>query len=148
MAHTIEEWLEADADRAMSRQRAQADAAKLVATFVVGIVATLVATSFQVGSPLSDNRWEAVLLAASVILTAMVVFLDRISEADRNAILAEAQVRHWDKQELLTELRMNLIAASKDNQKVLREVRICLFIQFLVAISCGLTAVIAMLHQS
>lgn len=51
MAQTPEEWLEVQADRALARQRAQADTAKLLATFAAGVAGALVATALQVGAP-------------------------------------------------------------------------------------------------
>jgi hypothetical protein len=147
MSQAVERWLEADADRAMSRQRAQADAAKLVATFLVGVVATLVAAMLQLGSPDAYSRWSSGLLAASILLTVVVFGLDRISEADHHGILEQAQVLHWDEQMLLSKLRLNLIAAAKDNQKVLHEVWVGLLIQFISVISCGTVAVLGMLHR-
>jgi hypothetical protein len=132
----------------MNRQRAQADAAKLIATFVDGVAAAVVAAALQVGLPRTDLQWAAGLLGGGIILTVAVIVLDRISEADYKSILAETQIRGWSEERLLSELRLNNIAASGDNQKVLREVWIALLVQFTVATSSGIVAAIGMLNRA
>lgn len=147
MSQSVADWLEADADRAMSRQRAQADAAKLVATFVVGVTASVVASALQMNRSGSAtyNKWASVLLALSVFLTALVVLMDRISEADYKSLLGEARIQDWTDSELLKELQVLTITASRDNQKVLREIWFALLTQFLAASACGTIAVLSML---
>jgi uncharacterized membrane-anchored protein len=147
MSNSVVDWLEANADRAMSRQRSQADAAKLVATFVVGVAASTVASALQMNRSGSGtyNRWSSALLALSVILTVAVVVLDRISEADHKSILEEAQVRGWSEAKLLEELQVATITASQDNRKVVREIWCALLVQFICASLCGLFATLGML---
>jgi hypothetical protein len=149
MSQAIAAWLEADADRSMNRQRAQTDSAKLVATFVVGVVGVIVAASLQLTAPpVAHRQLTAWLLATSVALTVLVIILDRISEADHEGIITEARIRNWGEDRLLQELRLNTITASKDNQKVLHEVWIGLLVQFAAATSCGAIATIGMLSRS
>jgi uncharacterized membrane protein len=147
MSESVTNWLEGDADRAMSRQRAQADSAKLVATFVIGVAASVVASALQMNRTGAEsyNKWASILLALSAILTVFVIILDRISEADHKSLLEEAHVKKWSEAELLEELRTLTITASRDNQKVLREVQLALLLQFVVASVCGITAAIGML---
>ena len=145
MHDSIAAWVEANADRVQARQKAQADAAKLIATFIVAVAASLVAAQLQEKTSAVFDRWSVILLAVSTVLAVMVVLLDRLSEADHLEILEEARLLGWDNETLLGELRLNSVAAARDNEKVLREVRIALLVQFVCAIAGGAVAVAGLL---
>lgn len=145
MEDAVAQWVEGNADRAQSRQRAQADAAKLVATFVAGVAATLVGTQLQVPGDPGYDKWSAILLAVSVGLAVVVILLDRLSESDHLQVLEDARVKGWDDEQVMKELRFNAVVASRDNEKVLREVRVALFAQFVCAAASGAVAALGLL---
>jgi hypothetical protein len=74
-------------DRALNRQRSQADNAKLVATFVTAVVATVVATALQVGDkPTWLDLAATILLAVTIWLTWAVVDRDGLKDVDRDQV--------------------------------------------------------------
>src|SRR4051812_27706898 len=81
MVATPDEWLEEQTGRIAARQRARADNLKLIATFAAGIAATLVASALQTGqTPSWHDRAASVGLTVTVVLTALVLLADRLSE--------------------------------------------------------------------
>jgi hypothetical protein len=142
----VAEWLENHADRLSARQRAQADVAKLVVTFTTGVAATLVGTALQVSPTTKLDRAATWVLAAAVILTLIVLFLDRVREADHEALFTEARLRGWDDARLLMELRFAVVAAAQFNLRWLVFVRAAVAAQVSVAIVAGMLAGISLLR--
>ena len=113
----VKAWKQARADQAYTRQRAQADNAKLIATFVAAIVATLVATGLQVGSPSWLDVLATLGLTIVVILTWCVIQNDRLQEVDEarvdQVLLNSAWA--WDrKREELDQLTQALVYFNDD----------------------------------
>jgi hypothetical protein len=145
VAITLPEWLDSQTDRTSSRQRAQVDTSKLVATFSAGIVATIVATALQVGDPTAWDRVAAGLLALSFAVALAVILLDRLTVADQAAILQSAQIRGWSEAQIINELRVASLTASLANEAVVRSVRLAVAVQVTVSLCCGASAIISLL---
>jgi hypothetical protein len=130
MSTSTADWLETQSDRISSRQRAQADTAKLLATFASGVAATMVATALQVGAtPSGMDRRASIVLGIGLLLTVGVVFLDRLTEADHRVLLQRSVVYGWSEGRLLTEFRAATLAATDANESVLRMVWSALWLQ-------------------
>ena len=140
MSTTVTEWIEGHSDRVLARQRAQADAAKLLATFSTGVAAALVATGLQVGQPSDWDRRATWILLASGLLAIVVALLDRMKEADLELTLAESQIQGWTEDELVRELRLATLQATYGNAVLLRWVRTALVVQICVSLLDGIAA--------
>jgi hypothetical protein len=146
---TSEDWLEGQAERIMARQRSRADTAKLVATFAAGIAATLVASALQTAVTPSTLTWvTAWALAATVLLTAAVVLLDRLEEPDHAKVLQLAALGHWNDAHLLFELRAAALEAARLNERTIGRIAAFLWLQLIVAVFTGVTAAYSMLNAS
>jgi hypothetical protein len=142
MPQTSAEWLESQADRAFSRQRAQVDTAKLLATFTTGIGATIVATALQVDKPNKLDLTATCFLATSFVAVLAVILLDRLAVADESRVLTFSQLHHWSEEELIAELQTATIAAAYNNAEVVSIVRWALVFQVcLSAVAATLAAV-------
>jgi uncharacterized membrane protein YeaQ/YmgE (transglycosylase-associated protein family) len=145
MAQTCADWLESQADRAFARQRAQVDTAKLLGTFAAGIAATLVATALQVGTPERLDRIAAYILVGAVVGAICVILLDRITEADHAKILELSQLKKWDEDKLMEELRVATIKAVHNNGSVVNSIRWTLSLQVASSAAAGVTATLSLL---
>ncbi|GAA0452565.1 hypothetical protein Ade02nite_00530 [Paractinoplanes deccanensis] len=145
MAQTPEEWLEVQADRALARQRAQADTAKLLATFAAGVAGALVATALQVGAPEGLDWASAWLLLMTFVGVLAVIAVDRVAEADHDKVLSLRVVRGWSQEDLLAELRVAELKAVYSNDEVVRAVRGALALQLLLALATGVVAAASLL---
>lgn len=145
MSQSSADWLEGQADRSLARQRAQIDTAKLLATFVAGIAAALVATALQVGVPTILDTVSVYLLFASVIATIGVVVVDRLVEPNHLLVLEKAVVNGWSDEKQLQELRVAAQAAVFANEGVVRIVRWMLAIQVLLSALTGFLSVMSLL---
>lgn len=141
------EWLEGQADRAFARQRAEADTAKLVATFAVAVSSALVASGLQTGSPTRLDSISAVVLGIAVALTVLVTLTDRLTEADHKKVLVQSATLGWDASTLLAELRAATLAAVEVNAGVLRVVRALLALQLVASTGAGVVASVSLLHE-
>src|SRR3954453_13779802 len=92
MAQSLAEWLEQHADRQSASARAGTDVAKLLATFVAGIAATLVASTLQVGATNSLDKWASSLLGVTILATILVIAIDRLQVPDEAKILTESAI--------------------------------------------------------
>jgi hypothetical protein len=140
----VAQWMQDQSDRALTRQRATADNAKLVATFIAAVAATLVATALQVGeSARKLDIASVVALAFGVIVTLAVIGADTICEADHQAILSASVSggQRWTDEHLLRELRSQSVAAAEGNEAVVRRIRLWLALQVLLALIAGGLAV-------
>ncbi|MFF5079198.1 hypothetical protein ACFY36_19240 [Actinoplanes sp. NPDC000266] len=145
MAQTPEEWLEVQADRALARQRAQVDTAKLLATFAAGIAGALVATALQVGEPEGLDWAAAWLLLVTFVAVLGVIAVDRLAEADHDQILNVRAIRNWDQDKMLEELRVAALTAVYSNGGVVRMVRSVLALQLLLSVATGIVAATSLL---
>jgi heme/copper-type cytochrome/quinol oxidase subunit 4 len=104
LAPEIREWLSQNFDHTMSRQRSQADTAKLLVTFALGIAATLVATALQVGDP---NGWDltaTIILGVAFIFALLVIVLDRVKEPNRRWLMDRLARKNMPPDEILDAL--------------------------------------------
>ncbi|SNY65337.1 hypothetical protein SAMN05421748_12829 [Paractinoplanes atraurantiacus] len=145
MAQTAEEWLEGQADRALARQRAQVDTAKLLATFAAGIAGALVATALQVGVPEGLDWAAAWLLLVTFAGVLGVIAVDRVAEADHDKVLGLQVLRGWSQEDLLVELRVAELKAVYSNDEVVRLVRSVLAVELLLALATGIVAATSLL---
>lgn len=144
MPPAVDEWLEAHADQVSVRQRSEADALKLVATFVAGIAAAMTAAALQLDLSRLTAHWAGWLLAGAVLLTLLVFALDRVTEVDVDSVLREASLKGWNQGDILNELRTQTMLSSSENQRVLAEVKLALYAQLTTSIACGAVAAIGM----
>jgi exosortase/archaeosortase len=143
---TTDDWLDQQVDRALARQRSQVDTAKVIAVFTTGIAGTLVATSLQVGDkPHLLDHVGVWLLLATALAVVVVVFVDRLSEADHAAIIQTARFNRWDDEHLLRELRIESMTAVRVNGGVVTLVRAATCIQVILAIATGVIATVSLL---
>jgi hypothetical protein len=145
VAQTPEEWLEIQSDRALARQRAQVDTAKLLATFAAGIAGALVATALQVGRPNGLDWAASWLLLVTFVAVLAVIAVDRLAEADHDQILNMRMVRNWTQDQLLLELRAAALTAVYANNEVVRTVRTVLTAQLLLSVTTGIVATTSLL---
>lgn len=146
MAQTPAEWLQAQAERSLGRQRAHVDTAKLVSTFIAAIAATLVATALQVGEPTALDAASAVLLALTTVATICVILFDRLTEANHQLVLERAAINQWGDEKLLIELREAAQTAVHINEGVLGWVRWALGVQLIMSAVTGVVAAISLLR--
>jgi uncharacterized membrane protein YhfC len=151
LAQDYYEWLEQNADRLLAGQKAEADTAKLLATFTAGVAATLVATALQVGTPAnSADRWAVSLLALSIAAALFVVFSDRVQSPDHSKVLQNRALSkpEWTDEQTLNELRKEQLATVGFNRWVLLVIRLMLAIQVLLAVTAGAFASASLLSPS
>jgi hypothetical protein len=141
----LQDWLDKDLEAAAARQRSRVDTAKLLATFIAGIAATLVATALQVGTPNTLDMMSAYFLAASVVAAIFVVISDRITEADSDLLLRIAQQEKWSDQELVGKLRRASMIAAENNKGVVAQVQSALSVQVALSIITGVIAAVSLL---
>lgn len=142
----VNEWLDGQADRCFDRQRAQADNAKLVATFVTGVAAGLVATALQIGGdPTSADRDSLKWLAAASAAAVVVALMDRLHEADHRTVVLQGQVGAWSDGQLLTALRDATHLAVIFNEKTVRDVRRMLTVNVAFAVVASYVAALSMI---
>lgn len=137
---TSAEWLEVNADRVLSRQRTTVDTAKLVATFVTSIGATLAATALQVGRVVALDRVACAMLAMCVVAAIGVAILDRMTEPDVDAILRRSSIHQWTDHDLVRELRVQLIGAVDSNVSVVFRVKVATTITVIAAFATTISA--------
>ncbi len=134
----------------MNRQRAQSDALKLVATFTVGIAATLVVVHLERNNSASMNEFMGSLaiwaFVGSTLLAILVILLDRLREPDADYIVTQGAAAGWTAEHLLDELRLHVLAAARNNEGVIRDMRIALTLQVAFAIVSGWAAIVAILE--
>lgn len=130
MAQSVEEWLDAQADRLLASQQARADTAKLVVTFAVGVSAALVGAASQTAGV---NRallgWTICVFAAAGVCLIAVLLLDKIEMPDDLAVLRDQSLT--DPDVALAALRRAAFAAIEENEIWVKRIR--------VAAWCGLT---------
>lgn len=137
---TVATWLDDHADRVLARQRGQADAAKLLATFACAVAAALVGVAFQMDGDSSRASTLASLIAllTSFFLALAVALADTMRELDHERLLTESVVRGQDEAEQLTSLRANSLAAVMLNEEVIRRIRLLLALQLAAALVASL----------
>ncbi|MFI6076030.1 hypothetical protein ACIA5C_31220 [Actinoplanes sp. NPDC051343] len=121
------------------------DTAKVVATFSVGIAATLTATALQVGKPSGWDELATGLLFAAFLAAIVVVVFDRLTDANHGNLIQLAFVHGWTQERLLKELQAATIAAVDANSWVLTAVRISTVAQVGISTLSGIVAVVSLL---
>lgn len=134
-----DDWIDMQADRALTHQRATIDTAKLVATFVAAIAATLVGSALEVeGSSFSD-LCAAVGLGIAVVLAA-VICLDRYRIADHDELFRLSSLRAWDNETLAMEYRVATMKAVELNRGAVSFATSLLALQILVSVAASVLA--------
>lgn len=143
----IQEWLESQAERVSTRQRAQQDSAKLLATFASGVGAAVVGTALQVAA--GKIAWAdfagAGLLALSVALALVVVFSDRLKEPDHEKCIVDNVGAGRTQEELLGELRRAVLLSIEVNERFVAQTRCILISQILVSLGCVAFGLVSLL---
>ena len=151
MATTVPDWMDEQVQRIVAAQRAKADTAKLVATFAAGIAGTLVASALQAGAskqPTHLHWGGGISLGVVFLLALLVIVLDRIEEANYWAVLEAAAVARprWSETRTVGELRTAARTARNQNEKVVRWMIRCLWLQVTVAVLTSGVAAYSMLR--
>lgn len=81
-------------------------------------------------------------------MATIVILLDRISEVDHRAVIDEGLSKGWQEDLLVDELQVQAIASSRDNQKIVYEVRSAVVIQLVIAAASGIVATIGLFTPS
>lgn len=131
-------------DRVAARQRSQVETAKLVATFLTGVAATLCASALQVKGTRPLEVESLICLALAAALTIAVILCDRLREAPHKDILVRAGQLAWSQPETLRQLRTAVTDAVNANQRVVTLVQWVTRIQVLVALTSGTLATLSM----
>jgi hypothetical protein len=147
VAVELRDWLDRDLEASMARQRAQVDTAKLLATFVAGIAATLVATALQVGKPTILDSISVYSLAGATCAAIAVILFDRMTAPNSDLILRQSVDLNWDNNQLIDKLREANCAAVEINRSVVNQVRQALTAQVVISIFAGTLAVISLLSR-
>lgn len=142
----LEEWLERHVDRRAARQRTQVDSAKLVATFAASLAAALIASALQVGKALGWDVAGSTLLGVAFLGVLIVVALDRTKEVDQEAILRYGDNHHWSGQQILEYLRFVVYISVKNNEAVVRSVKVATQLQVLVAAAASICGIVSLLQ--
>ncbi|GAA4126017.1 hypothetical protein GCM10022415_33520 [Knoellia locipacati] len=142
----LDAWVDKLEAEELSQARGRADSAKLVATFAAAIAATLVGTQMQVRAANGMTVWDVVAVAAfglSALLALTVVLLDQLAIVNVESVLAtERTLRNPTDPELISALRVASSAITKDNRRVLRWVKVALFLQLAAASGASVVAVL------
>ena len=116
----LAQWERAELDRALNRQRSQADNAKLVATFVTAVVATVVATALEVGDePTALDFAATILLAVTTWRAWAVVNSDGLRDVDRHQVQNVLRSSGLTPETKLTEIRRLVLTAADGNDAIL-----------------------------
>lgn len=118
------EWLEQDLERRSSGQRAQVEAAKLLATLGAATAAAFVASALQVERSRTENLTAAWLIGCAFIAVIVVVLLDRSTIVDHQALINEMALGDFDEEQALTRLRRDAIINVLNNDAVVRQVKL------------------------
>lgn len=128
-------WLEQDLERRSSSQRAQVEAAKLLATLGVATAAAFVASALQVGRSRTDDVTAAWLIGCAFAVVIVVVLLDRSTIVDHQALLTEMALSDFDEEQALTRLRKDAIINVLNNDAVVHQVRVAASVTLLLALA-------------
>jgi hypothetical protein len=116
----LAQWERAELDRALNRQTSQADNAKLVATFVTAVVATVVATALQVGDkPTLLDYLATILLAVTTWRTWAVVNSDGLRDVDRHQVQNVLRSSALTPETKLEEIRRLVLTVADGNDAIL-----------------------------
>lgn len=142
----IDDWIQRQADRTLANQRAQADTAKLLATFTVAIAATFVATALQVGSRSTGlDIWASWILAACFATTIAVLLLDRITDTNIEDAFLLSHANGWTEAELLSHLRTETLRAQVLNASFVSRIWTGVAVQLALAVAAGSVAAVSLL---
>lgn len=144
----VDEWLDSQVDRCFDRQRAQADTAKLVATFLTGVSGGLIGTALQIaGRQLSNwERYGLYALGVAALLSLVVILLDDIKEADHQLVMVMAGIASWGPTQILDALRFETLKAVKYNEQSVNTVKLALQWQMVIAVGSSVLAAVALLR--
>lgn len=146
MTSPFREWLEQDLERRSSSQRAQVEAAKLLATLGVATAAAFVASALQVGRTRTENLTAAWLIGCAFAAVIVVVLLDRSTIVDHQALLTEMALSEFDEEQALTRLRRDAIINVLNNDAVVRQVRFAAGVTLLLALASAVVAITSLVR--
>lgn len=129
-------------ERLLSRQRAQVETAKLVATFATAVGATIVGSALQVVRGSTLTVLASSLLAAAFLVTVIIVAFDRLAEPNLDPAVIKLFSGHAAFQEYV---ESQLIASEDFNTWRLAQLRILIAIQLILAASSGAVAAVSLL---
>jgi hypothetical protein len=141
----VRAWMDQNFDQKVSRQRSQADTAKLITTFALAFAATLLGTALQVPntSPALDLT-ATVLLGAAFIVTLIVIWLDNVVEPD-SAWLATRLARPMIVEDVIDKLVELENMRDQINENWIQGTKIASQVQLLLAGGSSLISLVALL---
>ena len=143
----VRDWLSQNFDHTMARQRSQADTAKLLVTFALGIAATLVATALQVGDvPNRLDLWATFVLGAAFLVALLVILLDRVQEPDRRWLMDRLARTYLPTEAVLDKLAELEGDRHEHNDGVVSSLKVTSMIQLLLSGVAGVLAAVSMLR--
>lgn len=149
MSERVDDWLEQHAQRAIARQRAQVDTAKLLTTFAAAVAATIVGTALQVGDlPTVLDYTATFALGAAFLLAVSVILLDRLTDVDYEHVITLAAVSDSTLHDVIMDLRRAGLAAERFNRSVVSLVWITSGVQVACAAISGAFAAASLLAGS
>jgi hypothetical protein len=150
VADSVEElaqWERAELDRALNLQRSKADNAKLVATFVSAVVATVVATALQVGEkPTALDIAATILLIVTTWRAGSVVNSDGLRDVDRHQVQSILRSSGLTPETQLEQIRHLVLTTADGNDAILNlQMLPILRGQLIFAALSGLAAAVSLL---
>ena len=128
MTPAFASWLEHFFESKSATQRAQVEAAKLVATLAVATAAAFVASSLQSGHSRTENLVAAYLIGGSLLSVVAAILLDRSTIIDWNELAVGSATAQFDdeegeEKELLRLRRLEMVNVL-NNDAVVRQVKV------------------------
>lgn len=145
MADAFLDWLADDLRRRSATQRAQVEAAKLLAALGLASAGGFVASALEVGNHQGYEIAASVLVAATFLAVVVVVLLDRTTVADHEAIMVRAAMGEFDDHSALKALQRDEMISVLNNDAVVRQVRWGTGVALLLALASAVVAVYSML---
>ena len=148
---SVDGWQTQQYERVLGRQRAQADTAKLLVTFVLAVAATLTATALQVSSSIAGNVLDAIAVLAFTFAFAWaiyVVVLDDLQEPDLRFVDIQTALRGLNYQGKLAMILSIAKSTESRNERILGNIRAQVGRQLLLSVLTSILAVSSLLTPS
>lgn len=139
---TADDLLQQQYQLVLSRQRAQVETSKLVATFATAVAATIVASALQASRGTVINWWASALLASCFIMTLAVIFCDRLAEP---GIDSKVITHFGGNDEFVEYMIESLVESEFFNGEVVKDIRRVVTIQLGLAGATSTVAAISLL---
>lgn len=140
----LAEAVERGVERALARQQAQVENAKLITTFVAGIAAALDASALQVRGSSSLTVASSISLVLAILFVIAILLADRLTDANYAAVVTDAKAQGLDDAETVNRLRTASANAVDVNDSVVFGIRCLTVAQLMLALASAVLAVLAL----